>query len=40
MDWIDAYLVATARATKGTEVVSFDRFDAKLAGLGVRRRQP
>jgi predicted nucleic-acid-binding protein len=40
MDWIDAYLVATARATKATEVVSFDRFDAKLAGLGVRRRQP
>ena len=40
MDWADAYLVATARARGTREVVSFDRFDAKLAGLGVRRLQP
>lgn len=40
MDWADAYLVATARAAGVTEVVSFDRFDAKLAGLGVRRVAP
>lgn len=40
MDWADAYLVATARAAGLTEVASFDRFDSKLAGLGVRRIAP
>jgi predicted nucleic-acid-binding protein len=34
MDWTDAYLVATAIASKAPEVVSFDRFDSRLAGLG------
>jgi predicted nucleic-acid-binding protein len=40
MDWTDAYLVATAIASKAPEVVSFDRFDSKLSGLGVRRLDP
>ena len=40
MDWTDAYLVASARTANATEVVSFDRFDARLAGLGVTRVQP
>jgi len=40
MHWTDAYLVASARAVKAVEVVSFDRFDAKIKGLGVSRRKP
>lgn len=40
MDWTDAYLVATAIASKAPEAVSFDRFDSKLSGLGVRRLDP
>jgi predicted nucleic-acid-binding protein len=40
MHWTDAYLVASARAVKAVEVVSFDRFDAKIKGLGVSRREP
>jgi predicted nucleic-acid-binding protein len=40
MDWGDAYLVATAIASRAHEVVSFDRFDSKLGGLGVRRLDP
>ena len=40
MAWTDAYLIASARAVKATEVASFDRFDAQIAGLGVRRTQP
>lgn len=40
MDWTDAYLVATAMERGETVVVSFDRFDAKLAGVSIRRREP
>ena len=40
MHWTDAYLVASARAVKAVEVVSFDRFDSKIKGLGVSRREP
>jgi predicted nucleic-acid-binding protein len=40
MHWTDAYLVASARAVKAVEVVSFDRFDAKIKGLGVSRHEP
>ena len=40
MNWTDAYLIAAARAAKATEVVSFDRFDAKLIGLGIKRVDP
>jgi predicted nucleic-acid-binding protein len=40
MHWTDADLVASARAVKAVEVVSFDRFDAKIKGLGVSRREP
>ncbi len=40
LNWTDAYLIASARTVKVTEVVSFDRFDSKIAGLGVRRREP
>jgi predicted nucleic-acid-binding protein len=40
MDWTDAYLIATAIASKAAEVVSFDRFDSKLSGLGIRRTDP
>jgi len=40
MNWTDAYLIASARAIKATEVVSFDQFDAKLSGLGMRRVEP
>jgi predicted nucleic-acid-binding protein len=40
MSWTDAYLVASARARKAEEVVSFDRFDSKLVGTGVRRLEP
>lgn len=40
MNWTDAYLIASARARKADEVVSFDRFDSKLVGTGVRRLEP
>jgi predicted nucleic-acid-binding protein len=40
MDWIDAYLVATAIASKAGEVVSFDRFDPKVTGSGVPQDGP
>ncbi len=40
MHWTDAYLIASARSAHATEVMSFDRFDAKLVGLGVRRLEP
>jgi len=40
MDWTDAYLVASARISGVSEVVSFDRFDSRLAGLEVRRVRP
>lgn len=40
MDWADAYLVATALARKADEVVSFDRFDSKTSGTGVKRIEP
>lgn len=40
MHWTDAYLVACARARKVEEVVSFDQFDPKLVGTGVRRIEP
>ncbi len=40
MHWTDAYLVAMARAVKAVQVVSFDRFDARLKGLGLSRREP
>ena len=40
MNWTDAYLIASARAVKATDVVSFDRFDARIDGLGVRRVDP
>ncbi|TMD27706.1 MAG: type II toxin-antitoxin system VapC family toxin [Chloroflexi bacterium] len=40
MNWTGAYLIASARAIKATEVVSFDQFDAKLSGLGMRRVEP
>ena len=40
MDWADAYLVATAQGRSAPEVVSYDRFDAKLSGTGVQRIEP
>src|SRR5258708_4936244 len=40
MHWTDPYLVAMARAVKAVQVVSFDRFDARIKGLGVSRREP
>lgn len=40
MDWTDAYLVATAIDRGSGSVVSFDRFDRKLTGTNVRRRDP
>jgi predicted nucleic-acid-binding protein len=40
MDWADAYLVATALGGKASEVVSFDRFDSKISGTGIKRIQP
>src|SRR5487761_1053003 len=40
MNGTDAYLIASAGAVKATEVVSFDRFDAKLTGLGIKRVDP
>lgn len=40
MDWTDAYLVATAIRSQARDVVSFDRFDSKLGGLGLRRVEP
>ena len=40
MDWTDAYLVATALGMRAGSVVSFDRFDSKIKGLGVKRMEP
>jgi hypothetical protein len=40
MDWTDAYLVATAVEMRSGSVVSFDRFDAKLTGTGIKRVDP
>ena len=40
MDWTDAYLVATAIERQADAVISFDRFDARLAGTGVKRVDP
>ena len=40
MHWTGAYLVAFARARKVEEVVSFDQFDPKQVGTGVRRIEP
>jgi len=40
MNWTAAYLIASARAVKATDIVSFDRIDARLDGLGVRRIAP
>lgn len=40
MDWPDAYLVALVEIRHLDALLSFDRLDAKLAGLSVRRREP
>lgn len=40
MDWPDAYLVALAETRRLAGVLSFDRLDAKLRGLRVKRREP
>ncbi len=40
MDWPDAYLVALVELRNLEGLLSFDRLDAKLAGLDVRRREP
>ena len=32
--------IASARRRRATELVSFDRLDAKIVGLGVSRVQP
>lgn len=40
MDWPDAYLVALVEVRKLSALLSFDRLDAKLTGLGVTRREP
>ncbi len=40
MDWADAYLVSTAIDRGSRSVVSFDRFDMKVSGTSVRRRDP
>lgn len=40
MAWTDAYLVASARAARADEIVSFDQFDTKIQDLGVRRVEP
>ena len=40
MDWPDAYLVAMVETRKLAGLLSFDRLDAKLRGLGVTRREP
>lgn len=40
MDWPDAYLVALVEVRHLEGLLSFDRLDAKLAGLAVGRREP
>ncbi len=40
MDWPDAYLVALVEVRHLEGLVSFDRLDAKIAGLPVTRREP
>ncbi|MGC9155749.1 MAG: hypothetical protein ACP5HZ_08880 [Ferrimicrobium sp.] len=40
MDWPDAYLVALVELRHLDGLVSFDRFDTKIADLRVTRREP
>ncbi len=40
MDWPDAHLVALVETRQLDSLLSFDRLDAKLKGLRVRRREP
>ncbi len=40
MDWPDAYLAALVETRHLDSLLSFDRLDAKLKGLGVKCRQP
>lgn len=40
MDWPDAYLAALVETRHLDSLLSFDRLDAKLKGLGVKRREP
>jgi len=40
MDWSDAYLVALVEQRHLDGLLSFDRLDAKIAGLPVTRREP
>jgi predicted nucleic acid-binding protein len=40
MDWPDAYLVALVELRHLDGLLSFDRLDAKIAGLPVTRREP
>lgn len=40
MDWPDAYLVASVEQRHLDGLLSFDRLDAKIAGLPVVRREP
>jgi len=40
MDWPDAYLVALVEIRQLDSLLSFDRLDAKLKGLSVKRREP
>ncbi len=40
MDWPDAYLVALVEQRHLDGLLSFDRLDAKIAGLPVVRREP
>ena len=40
MDWPDAYLAALVETRQLDSLLSFDRLDAKLKGLSVRRREP
>ena len=40
MDWPDAYLVALVEVRHLDGLLSFDRLDAKIAGLPVTRREP
>ena len=40
MDWPDAYLVALVERRQLDGLLSFDRLDGKIKGLGVTRREP
>lgn len=40
MDWPDAYLVALVELRRLGGLLSFDRLEAKIAGLPVTRREP